>query len=312
MGSTPERAVHATADPRTSQLGVALGILAIVFWSFGASFVYLGARETGTWPFVAVGSFVAAVIQFLLRRILHGDVRSAICLPWWLWAGPVLCFVIYGLAWPLALASSSENRVFGVSLINYLWPVLTVVFSVFLVPGVRLTPRTLLALSLAVAGLALANARELPRLFYSGNGQSGSFVHDGIPYLLALLAAVTWAIYSALLSRWRNTAKEYVTSPVGFFLIGISALLILHSVPNFTGRGLTWTLLYGVGPLAAGYLLWELALARARVQTLSIIAGGTPVLSTFLLCLFLRRMPGPELFVAAALVSTGVVLSRSD
>jgi drug/metabolite transporter (DMT)-like permease len=73
---------------------------------------------------------------------------------------------------------------------------------------------------------------------------------------------------------------------------------------------MVWTLAYGAGPLAAGYLLWELALAKARVQTLSVIAAGTPVLSTFLLCCFLRRMPGMELVLAAGLVSAGAIFSR--
>jgi drug/metabolite transporter (DMT)-like permease len=69
------------------------------------------------------------------------------------------------------------------------------------------------------------------------------------------------------------------------------------------------TFLYGVGPLAAGSLMWELALARARVETLSLIAAVTPVLSTFLLCCFLRKMPGLELVIAALLVSAGILLS---
>jgi drug/metabolite transporter (DMT)-like permease len=134
-----------------------------------------------------------------------------------------------------------------------------------------------------------------------------------MPYGLALIAALTWAIYSALLARWRDWAKNYVTSPIGFLAIGVIGVLITagtrHSVPRLTGFGTLMTLLYGAGPLAVGYLLWEIALARARVQTLSLIAAATPILSTTLLCVFLRRMPGPELAVAAVLVSAGVGLS---
>jgi drug/metabolite transporter (DMT)-like permease len=39
-------------------------------------------------------------------------------------------------------------------------------------------------------------------------------------YGLALVAAVTWAVYSTLLARWRDWARNYVTSPVGFLLTG--------------------------------------------------------------------------------------------
>jgi drug/metabolite transporter (DMT)-like permease len=72
------------------------------------------------------------------------------------------------------------------------------------------------------------------------------------------------------------------------------------------------TVLYGAGPLAAGYLFWELALPKARVQTLSLIAAATPILSTLLLCGFLKTPPGPELLVAALLVSGGVLLSATE
>jgi len=266
--------------------------------------------------FVAVGSISAAVLQLIARRAYRGELRTAIWLPWRLWAGPVVCFVVYGLAWPLALATSTRERVVGVSLINYLWPVLTVVVSVFLVPGVRMTGRTALALTLALAGLALANVREFHGLVFRDRGNGVGGFKDLVPYALALVAAVTWAIYSALLSRWRTWAKDYVTSPIGFLLTGGLACVVLAGQGGFPhgieAHGMIWTLAYGAGPLAAGYLLWELALAKARVQTLSVIAAGTPVLSTLLLCCFLRRMPGVELALAAILVSVGVVLSARE
>ena len=66
---------------------------------------------------------------------------------------------------------------------------------------------------------------------------------------------------------------------------------------------------HGIGPLAIGYLLWEVALAKARVHSLSMLAAATPVLSTLLLCVFLRSLPGPGLIAAAVLVSAGVLLS---
>lgn len=288
----------------------------MVLWSFGSTFVYLGAREAGTWTFIALGSSCAAVLQLLFRRVQTGELRSAVCLPWRLWAGPIVCFVVYGLVWPVALATSTPAQVFGTNLLNYLWPVLTVFFSVFLVPGVRLTGRIVLALGLAMTGLMLANARGFAALIERAAGSETLSLQDLVPYVLSLTAAVTWAVYSVLLARWRFWAQHYVTSPIGFFLIGVIGWVVLFAgsggTPKIDGRGLIWTLLYGAGPLAAGYLLWELALARARVQTLSVIAAGTPVLSTLILCVFLRKMPGAELVLAATLVSVGVILSRSE
>ena len=146
------------------RIGLILGAGAVALWSFGSSLVYLGAREMGTWPFVALASLTGGILQLGSRQIHPGELRTALWLPWRLWAGPVLCFVLYGLAWPWALALSSPKQVFGVSLINYLWPILTVLFSVCWVPGVRLTLRTVVALALAMTGLVCANLNCLREL----------------------------------------------------------------------------------------------------------------------------------------------------
>ena len=290
-----------------------MGTVAVLFWSFGSSLIFLGAQESGTWPFVAVSSLTGGTLLMLARKLLKGELRTAVRLPWRLWTAPILCFVIYGLVWPWALASSTSRQVFGVSLINYLWPVLTVLFSAWWVPGAKLTVRILLALLLAMTGLFAANLRQIQQLSAGSLSSEAPWTRELLPYALAVAAAVTWGIYSALLARWRAWAKDYVTSPIGFLFIGLIgsffAATTRHSFPSLTGFGTFMTLLYGAGPLAVGYLLWEIALTRARVQTLSLIAAVTPILSTFLLCFFLRKMPGPELVVAAVLVSAGVGLS---
>jgi drug/metabolite transporter (DMT)-like permease len=150
-------------------------------------------------------------------------------------------------------------------------------------------------------------------LLAAGDSPGVSSAHRFLPYGLALVAAVTWAVYSALLARWREWARNYVTSPAGFLLIGIIACAITaftgSGPAKLSSQGTLMSICYGIGPLAVGYLLWEIALSKAKVHTLSLLAAATPVLSTLLLCCFLRTLPGPELLVAAFLVSGGVLLS---
>ncbi len=257
-----------------------------------------------------MASLTGGGLLLVVRRFYQGELRSALLLPWRLWAGPMLCFVLYGVAWPWAVACSRPDQVFGVNLINYLWPVLTVLFGVWLVPGVRLSSRLLLALFLTAAGLAFANWHAVGRLAAGGPDLGGGLVAF-LPYALAVVAAVTWALYSALLSRWKGWAGSYVTSPLGFIIIGLVSASLLRIDPQMhaSASGTLLTLLYGAGPLAVGYLFWELGLARAKVETLGLMAAATPVLSTLWLCLFLQRLPGLDLGVAALLVSAGVVLS---
>ena len=299
----------------SERVGLWFGVIAVGLWSFGSSFIYLGARAIGTWHFVAIATLVAGALQLLSRKISEGELKSALWLPWQLWAGPLLCFVLYGLAWPTALVNSRPEQVGGVNLINYLRPVLTVLLSAWCVPGMRLTSRIVGATALALAGLVCGNIRAL-REFRVVGGAPESLLAQLLPYGLAITAAITWAVYSALLARWRAWAKHYVTSPVGFLSIAVVAAAVLltsaRPVGAFNARGLMFTIAYGVGPLAGGYLLWELALAKAKVQTLSILAATTPVLSTLLLCCVIRRIPGPELILATVLVGGAVVLSMKE
>ena len=294
-----------------ARVGLALGGVAVLFWSFASSLIFLGARQASTWVFVAMASLIGGGTQLIGWRLHRGELRSALVLPWRLWAVSLPCFVVYGLVWPMALVTSDEHQVFGVSLINYLWPVLTVLFSAWWVPGARLTMRTVLATVLAVAGLICANLQHVRDLVVSNPGESLS--RRFLPYGLALVAAVTWAIYSASLARWRNWAGGYATSPAGFLITGAIASVIVgftgsvSVTPSFSA--MLMITCYGIGPLAVGYLLWEIALSKARIHSLSMLAAATPVLSTFLLCAFLRSLPGPELIVAVFLVSAGVLLS---
>lgn len=311
--AAPGTAGASASATRATRLGLVLGCVVVLFWSFGSSLVFLGAQQVGTWPFVAIASLVGGGSQLLGWRVYRGEFRSAVWLPWRLWAVTLLCFVVYGLVWPWALVSSSAKQVFGVSLINYLWPVLTVLLSAWWVPGARLTTRTVLATFLALAGLVCANLQHIRDLLAASDNPGVSPIRRLLPYGLALVAAVTWAIYSALLARWRDWARNYATSPAGFLLAGIIACALTASTGSIPAKlsslGMLMTICYGIGPLAVGYLLWEIALTKAKVHTLSLLAAATPVLSTFLLCFFLRTLPGLELIVAAFLVSSGVLLS---
>src|SRR5262249_27505805 len=157
----------------------------------------------------------------------------------------------------------------------------------------RLTPKLIAALALAMAGLVLANYKNIQDLLSGARGQAPTLRHF-LPYLLAAVAAITLAVYSVLLVLWRSWARGDVTSPNGFILIGLIGGLVMLATGTLpkalTGLGTLMTVLYGVIPLAAGYLLWELALPKARVQTLSLFAAAIPILSTLLLCVCIHRV----------------------
>ena len=305
---------ESTAGKNTSR-GLLLGVAAIVLWSFTAALVCLGADTMGVWAFLAVAALTGGGLQMGVRRVYHGGLRSAVFLPGRLWAVTIFGFVLYGVVYPLAVAlAGGEAERCGVNLINYLWPPLTVVCGVLWVPPTRFRPLLGLAIALALGGTVLANAGPIRTAWGDPGRADGVWTAArAVPYLLALVGAVVWAVYSSLLARWRDWCRDYSTSAIGLVMIGLIAGLVASSTEGgwsgLTGMGLLAAVLCGLGPQCGGYMLWELALARADVRTLGLLGAMTPILSTFWLCLFLRFLPGYELALAAILVSGAVVLS---
>ena len=296
---------------RRETTGVLLGLAAILAWGTSASCAVWVGRQVGVWQYLAIGSLIAGSGQLLFYRLLGRPLRSLFVMPPRLWALAVLGFVVYSACYATGLITAgSDAQAVGVSLMNYIWPVLTVVFCLFLVPGSRMSGRLGMALAVSLIGLAVANGHEIAQLRLHG---------AALPYLLGGLAGGIWALYSALIARWRNWGHHYATAPAGFLMIGIiSALGCLVTREWRAVDARTWAafLYLGLVPNAIGYMLWELALHRAPATRLGLMASATPVLSTLcMLVLFTlsgktRTLPShwEALLLGAGLVATAVLL----
>lgn len=168
------------------------------------------------------------------------------------------------------------------NLINYLWPVLTPIFAVYLFrrPNDEITLYELATLLLAFVGAVIAVGDLSSSLSLSLSGFR-------ISYLAALVAAISAAVYLNLL----DIAQDYVSSISLTYFLGILFALppLLISIPLF---GLPWELttnslpiifLYGFVGFAGGQLAWGRAITRGNKIVISGLAYLTPILSTLLL-----------------------------
>lgn len=291
--------------------GVAMGVAAILLWGGSSACIVCLGRRLGVWQFLALTPAIGGLLQIGGYLLMGRSLRSLLLPPPKLWLAVGLGFVVYLLLYTTALVSStSEGQTVGVSLMNYLWPTLTVLFTAWLVPGARLHGRLLVALVLSLAGVLLANGRDM------------AWPDAGVPvwpYLLGGLAAASWAAYCALISRWREWAHAYAATPLGFLLVSVVAAGIClwrGEWEPMAVRDWVAVVLTAMGPWAAGYMLWELALHRAPGTTLGLLAAATPVLSTLcLLGLFALTGGGhggdaryAVLLTASVLIGLGVVL----
>ncbi len=255
-----------------------MGASAILLWSMSAACVVFAGKQLGVWQFLAITSLIAGLLQVLGYLALGRTLRSILMPPLRLWLAMALGFVLYLLLYTAGLVTSrTEAQAVGVSLMNYLWPTLAILFTTGLVRSERLHGRLAISIALSLAGVLLANGREI------------ALPAPGVsfwPYVLGGAAAVSWAAYCALTSRWRLWAKDYAAAPMGFLIVGAVAAgvcLWRREWQPMTVRAWWAVLLTALGPWAGGYMLWEMALHRASGTTLGLIGSATPILSTMIL-----------------------------
>lgn len=209
---------------------------------------------------------------------------------------------ILTLHWVLFFKAINLLYVSDAVFIVYLAPVL-VAFLAPLLLKERLEGRTLVALALAISGVALTSLTGT-------NSAGGSFNLAGT--LFALMAAVTYALLVIILKILREdtpalTVTFYQTG-VGFLLLAPFAFLQDYSI-----RPAGWASLTTLGLVHVGLagLIYVFAARKVKAQHIGIISYLEPLSATVLGLLFLGEQPGWEdlagglLIIVAGLVVLG-------
>src|SRR3954447_26938347 len=166
--------------PRTATL---IGLTAILMWSL----LSVMTVATGKIPAFQLAAMTFAIggLVGLLTWIGRGTAAKSLRQPLVVWIVGVGGLFGYHALYFLALrfAPPAES-----GLLNYLWPLLIVLFSSFL-PGERLAAHHIIGALLGLAGTIL---------LLTGNGGSG-FTASQIPGLAAAFAAAfVWSSYSVM------------------------------------------------------------------------------------------------------------------
>ncbi|MBP8814364.1 MAG: DMT family transporter [Laribacter sp.] len=239
-----------------------LALVAIFIW---ASLAALGVKLAHLPPFLLVGLTLAvAGIASLPTR------RS--------WRVPARTFALgtgglFGYHFFLFLAFRNAPAI-EANLINYLWPLLIVLLSPFLFPGLRLGLPHIMAGFAGFVGAALVVSKG--RL---------AFEADYLPgYLAAMLAAFLWAGYSLATRK----LPPFPTAAVGGFCLASGALSLLCHVllePQVIPAwgDVLWLLLLGLGPMGGAFFLWDRAMKLGDPREIGLLSFLTPLLSTLLL-----------------------------
>ena len=191
-------------------------------------------------------------------------------------------------------------------LVNYLWPLLIVLFS-GLLPGEKLRWYSVAGAVVGFAGTAI---------LFAGKGLEGFTLtpEASAGYLAAFAAAFVWAGYSVLSRRFANVPTAVVA---GFCLATAALAAICHLLLETTvwPRDATeWeaVIALGVGPVGAAFYAWDIGVKRGDIRLLGVASYAAPVLSTMFLVLAGFAEARVTLALAALLIAGGGLLAAQD
>jgi drug/metabolite transporter (DMT)-like permease len=287
-------------------LGTTLGLIAVVLWSTTIALGRSLSEELGMFTAGALVFGLAGVLGVTVQAV-SGRLRGTLAAmtPAFLLRCGVL-FAFYELCLYLALGlSRNRAQVVEVALVHYLWPMLTLAFTVIAF-RIRARPAFWVGALLAMAGVALAMTQDE---HLSWQAFQANVTANAPPYGIALVAAAAWAVYSVSSRNWQGEAQGRAVV-VWMLLAGVllgTARLFFPEATRWSGRT-ALELGYMAVSSNLAYGFWERALRRGNVVLVVSASYMTPLFSTVVSSLYLRVGGGLRLWLGCALVVLGAVL----
>ncbi|KTD14301.1 EamA family transporter [Legionella israelensis] len=269
-----------------------IGYTALVFWALAAPFAVriknIPVFETLTIVFTVSFLFSATRLTLLKQW-------SKLKQPWLLW---LIGFLgIYGNDL-LYLAAFKHAPAAQADLINYLWPVIVILFT-GLLPDEKLSLRHIIAASMGFAGVFVLINKN-------GQGFDSQYLFG---YILAFLDAIVWSVYTLVARRYGKSPVEMIGMYCG---VGALCSLIIHFYfePHYLPTGSQWIILImmGMTTQCLAYFFWDFGIKRGDFKLLSILSYGNPILSIGFLIFFGMAEPTIELIIACLLVTAGGII----
>lgn len=287
----------------------ALGILAILFWSTAFAFARDLSEQVGIFRSSALFCIGGGILGcfFILRS--KENRREVLSLPF---SYLIICgglFVINNVSFYLALGlAETRQNVIEVGLINYLWPSLNFFFAVVIL---KYKGRLLLlpGIMLATAGVILAS---IPVGNISTEYFLFNFRSNLIPYMLAFVAAISWALYSNIS---RKLGKETSSFAIPIFILTTGLILFIlsflypeKSVWNVRVFG---ELVYmAIIPTFLGFLFWDMAMTKGDLVLVTSFVYFNPLLVTLFSAVFLGVALSWNLWIACLFVILGSAICK--
>lgn len=277
-----------------------IGLLAILLWSTSVGLIRslteaLGPIGGASMIYLSSGLILCLVkglpkIKGMPKRYLY------IC-------GPL--FVFYEIALSLSIGfGQGRQQALELGLINYLWPCLTILFSVLINRqrfGLLLWPGALLAF-LGIGWAMVAGDSWSFSQFWS------NVMANPIAYMMAVAAAISWALYCTLTKRYGGGKNG-----VSLFLLVTGGVLWLNYF--FSAEPAMSFSLKAAAELAfmaistgVAYSCWDVGIQKGNMTLLATASYFTPIFSMLIASVWLNTPLSYGFWQGVAMVSTGSIL----
>lgn len=277
-----------------------IGLTAILMWSSLAALT-VATGQVPAFQLAAMTFVIGACVgplTWLARGVSGWRALRQPPLVWLVGVGGLFGYhALYFLA--LRFAPPAEA-----GLLNYLWPLLIVLFSALL-PGERLAPHHVIGALLGLAGTVV---------LFAGRGLSAIEAAYLPGFAAAFIAAFVWAIYSVLSRRLSAVPTDAVA---GFCAATALLAALCHGAleqtvwPQTTSQWLALAAL-GIGPVGAAFYTWDIGMKRGDIRVLAAASYATPLISTALLIVTGVAQATASLALAALLIAGGGLIAARD
>jgi drug/metabolite transporter (DMT)-like permease len=296
-------------------LATLAGIFAVIIWSTTIAFSKSVMETEGNYSAMFMIYFFGGILLFV---ILFTWLKRDFFAKWkklprsyytrigiFLLLNNTLLFIAIGL-------TSNKNELLIVTIINYLWPIITYIIKV---PMFHIKPKMgmfVFSIALATSGVMIAFSQEYTISEFIGIIRAAN--NSIWAYLLTLLTAVSWALYSNLTKKY-HTDDDVAALPIIFIVSGLLFLFVQVIKGQFVFTGLTsiyknYELIYMIiCPTALAYLFWYIAMKKGNKNLVVSISFLIPLLSILVLSLKFSKEIGVLFWVAALFLITGAYLS---
>ncbi len=285
---TATRSPHAAAT--------AIGCIAILVWASLAILTDL-AGDIPPFQLVAMAFALGTIPGIINLAVTRTSPIVMLRIPLAAWLIAIGGLFGYHFFYFVALRNAPAVEA---NLINYLWPLLIVLFSALL-PGERLRWWHIVGASLGLVGTLV--------LVTGGDGFAFQQQYLG-GYAAALGCAVIWAGYSVLN---RHFAHIPTVTVAGFCAITAVLAGISHLALETTVRpeDVEWLAVagLGLGPIGTAFYVWDHGTKHGDLRVLGTMSYGAPLLSTVVLIAFGRADGTTAVLLACALIVAGALLA---